>query len=307
MAEEEHGLSRKTLIIGAAVIDQMMRIDRLPKSGEDIPCLASTISVGGCAFNVASTMRNLGADHDLLVPVGNGLYAGMIRQSLAKNGYPVLLENKALDNGYCLSLVDRSGERTFITVTGAEEHFKKEWLDGIDLRKYGQVYLDGYLLSGSSGKTVAGWLSQKMTGPTLFFAPGPVISRIPKAVMEAVFALHPVLHMNEKEALDFTTAASAEEAARLLFRRTDAPVVVTLGEKGAAFFDGVSVQIIPTLPVKAVDTTGAGDSHIGTILSDRARNLSFPEAIAHANRVAAAISSTWGSTMTAEEFAAYRV
>ena len=28
----------RTLVVGAAIVDLMMKIDRLPKSGEDIPC-----------------------------------------------------------------------------------------------------------------------------------------------------------------------------------------------------------------------------------------------------------------------------
>ena len=39
----------KTLVIGAAIVDLMMHIDRLPKSGEDIPCHDTRTDVGGCA------------------------------------------------------------------------------------------------------------------------------------------------------------------------------------------------------------------------------------------------------------------
>ena len=36
-----------------------------------------------------------------------------------------MIEEPGEDNGYCLSLVEADGERTFITVQGAECHFKK--------------------------------------------------------------------------------------------------------------------------------------------------------------------------------------
>lgn len=44
----------RTLVVGAAIVDLMMKIDRLPKSGEDIPCKETKTVVGGCAYNVAN-------------------------------------------------------------------------------------------------------------------------------------------------------------------------------------------------------------------------------------------------------------
>ena len=60
----------KTLVVGAAMIDMLMKIEALPKSGEDVLCSESGIVIGGCAYNVANTLRNLGCGHSLCVPVG---------------------------------------------------------------------------------------------------------------------------------------------------------------------------------------------------------------------------------------------
>ena len=48
----------KTLVVGAAMIDMLMKIEALPKSGEDVLCSESGIVIGGCAYNVANTLRN---------------------------------------------------------------------------------------------------------------------------------------------------------------------------------------------------------------------------------------------------------
>ena len=58
----------RTLVVGAAIVDLMMKVERLPKSGEDIPCKETKTVVGGCAYNVANTLRNLKCEHDLCVP-----------------------------------------------------------------------------------------------------------------------------------------------------------------------------------------------------------------------------------------------
>ncbi|WZL77552.1 PfkB family carbohydrate kinase [Eubacteriales bacterium mix99] len=292
----------KTLVVGAAIVDQMMMIDRLPLSGEDIPCRETKTVIGGCAFNVASTMRNIGASHDLCVPVGTGMYADLIQKGLKENGYPVLLHTDTMDNGYCLSLVENTGERTFITVVGAEGHFEKEWLDRIDLSEYGQIYLAGYQVAGASGQILADWLRDSKTSARVFFAPGPVITTISSKIMNELLSLHPILHINEKEAKDFTQNEHIETALHILYERTGAPVIVTLGSKGTSYFDGSGTKIIPSEPARVVDTVGAGDSHIGAVMSGLALGKSLEESIAVANRVAGAIVATQGPTMTKEDF-----
>ena len=84
----------KTLVIGAAIIDIIMKIKRLPKSGEDILCSETVSTVGGCAYNVAGTLRGFGVDHDLFVPVGRGMYGNMIAGDLEKLGYQILIREE---------------------------------------------------------------------------------------------------------------------------------------------------------------------------------------------------------------------
>ena len=77
---------------------------------------------------------------------------------MKEKGYEPVIEEPSEDNGYCLSLVEADGERTFITVQGAECHFKKEWFDRIDMSRYENIYIAGYQVCGNSGKIIADWL-----------------------------------------------------------------------------------------------------------------------------------------------------
>ena len=148
----------RTLVVGAAIVDLMMKVERLPKSGEDIPCKETKTVVGGCAYNVANTLRNLKCEHDLCVPVGSGSFADIIRRGMKEKGYEPMIEEPGEDNGYCLSLVEADGERTFITVQGAECHFKKEWFEQIDMDNYENIYIAGYQVCGNSGEIISQWL-----------------------------------------------------------------------------------------------------------------------------------------------------
>lgn len=82
----------QTLVLGAAIVDLMMQIDRLPRSGEDILCKKRKTVVGGCAYNVANTLKNFDCEHDLCVPVGKGTFADIIRRDMREKGYKPIIQ-----------------------------------------------------------------------------------------------------------------------------------------------------------------------------------------------------------------------
>lgn len=291
----------KTLIVGAAIVDQMMWLDRLPTSGDDVLCKQTKTVIGGCAFNVASTMRNIDAEHDLCVPVGKGMYASLIKKGLEQNDYPILIRDNSEDNGYCLSLIENNGERTFITVQGVEGHFRKEWFSPIDMRQYSSIYLAGYQIVGKSGEEITDWLTG-YPDKTIYFAPGPMITVIEKTVIDRIFNLHPVLHINDKEAIDFTGETDVEAAARTIYQQTENVVIITLGSKGCLCFDGEKIHQIPSQKASVVSTVGAGDSHIGAVMSFISLGQDLDQALENANIVSGGIVGIEGPTMSKEYF-----
>ena len=291
----------KTLVIGAAIVDMVMQVDRIPKSGEDVIGKDTKVMVGGCAYNVASTMHNLDCDHDLCVPVGNGMYASIVRKKLLENGYPILIQDDTDDNGFCLCLVEKNGERTFITVQGVEGNFKTSWFDTLDMNDYDNIYLAGYQVCDHNGSVVAQWM-RTMENKTIYFAPGPVICDIDPETMTQLMKLNPILHLNEKELFDFTKETDLDTALHTLYRKNHNLIIVTLGSRGAAYYDGTHITTIPSVPVSVVDTIGAGDSHIGAIISGISKGLSIQDSIKTANKVSACIVGIQGAVITKEDF-----
>ena len=290
----------KTLVVGAAVIDMIMVIDKLPESGGDVLCSDNKTLVGGCAYNVASTMKNLQCEHDLCVPVGKGMYADIIKKELDKKGYKLLIEDPSMDNGYCLCLVDAEGERTFITAQGIEGVFKMGWFENIDMNQYDKVYIAGYQAFGEAGKVLVEWL--KNLNQQIVFAPGPVICQIDKEVIDAILAMKPIVHLNDKELLDFTKEKTIDEGLKSLNDITDNLVIVTQGADGATYFDGLNIKHIDGVKGEVVDTIGAGDSHIGGVLSGLSQGMSIDSAIKLANQVAALVVGVKGPVINKEDF-----
>lgn len=295
----------KTLVIGAAIIDIIMKIKRLPKSGEDILCSETVSTVGGCAYNVAGTLRGFGVDHDLFVPVGRGMYGDMIAGDLEKLGYQILIREEESDNGYCLCLVEEDGERTFITVKGAEGRFRPFWFEQLSQDAYDSIYVAGYQVCGASGRVISDWMAgakDRMKEKRVFFAPGPVITDIDQAVMERILSVGPILHLNEKEAFDYAKQPSVEDCLRYLYGLNHNLVVVTMGASGTMYYDGSVMRQVPAYKTQVKDTIGAGDSHVAAMIAGYSKGLDTEQCVRLANRVASAIVSIQGPVMTGEMF-----
>ena len=295
----------KTLVIGAAIIDIIMKIKRLPKSGEDILCSETVSTVGGCAYNVAGTLRGFDVDHDLFVPVGRGMYGDMIAGDLEKLGYQILIREEESDNGYCLCLVEEDGERTFITVKGAEGRFRPSWFEQLSQDAYDSIYVAGYQVCGASGRVISDWMAgakDRMKEKRVFFAPGPVIIDIDQAVMERILSVGPILHLNEKEAFDYAKQTSVEDCLRYLYGLNHNLVVVTMGASGTMYYDGSVMRQVPAYKTQVKDTIGAGDSHVAAMIAGYSKGLDTEQCVRLANRVASAIVSIQGPVMTGEMF-----
>lgn len=291
---------KKVLVIGNAIVDVIINIQSLPQTGDDIICQKQIINIGGCAYNVATILKHFDIKHDLVVPIGQGSYATMIKNELLQEGYTLHIEDTSADNGYCLCLVEADGERTFITVPGIEKNYKLEWLNQLDTSYYESIYLSGYELEGESGKIISHWLN-KQDIPNIYFAPGPRITLIEPEIMNNILALKPILHLNIEEALSFTNSSNPLEAAKILVKETKNEVFITLGKDGVLHYHR-DAHIIPGIQTNVVNSTGAGDSHLGTLIAARTLGYDTLTCCKTANKVAAKVVSLAGSKLEKEYF-----
>ena len=153
-----------------------------------------------------------------------------------------------------------------------------------------------------TGGTIVDFLEAHPNLP-VFYGPGPRLKMIPEDLMQRIFALRPVVHLNEDEVCRYTGCDSIEEAAKALFSKTRNTVIVTNGENGAFFYDGEDFIHVPPVPAESVvDTIGAGDAHMGAVIAGLARGESLYDSIYKANAAAALVVSRKGGTVTDEDF-----
>ncbi len=193
---------KKILVVGSTVVDVIIQIERLPRTQEDIHVISQKMSLGGCAYNTFDIIRHFGVPCILFSPVGGGAYGDFVRARLSERGIHSPIPTPQSDNGCCYCFVEKNGERTFLSYHGAEYLFEKEWFGLLDPEELSCVYICGLEIEERTGKNIVAWLEEH---PELeiYFAPGPRITRIDFALLKRLFALHPLIHLNENEVLAF--------------------------------------------------------------------------------------------------------
>ncbi len=288
---------KQTLVIGSTVVDVIVNIPNLPKTGEDVHISKQSRSLGGCAFLASDILRHFGVPYSLCTAVGGGIYGDYVHTHLEKLGVPIYIHRPDEENGCCYCMVEDGGERTFIVDHGIEYTFYESYLENIDTDAIDSVYVCGLEIEEYTGGEIVNYL-EKHPDYTIYFASGPRIMELPKDLVARIFALHPVLHLNEDEIMAYTGKSTHQEGAKALFALTQNTVVVTLGEAGAYCYDGEVEIFVPSKPVaEVVDTIGAGDSHIGTIMACRRLGMDWKKSLEMANAISAAVVGRAGGLL----------
>ena len=286
--------NKKIIVFGSAIIDMIVGINKLPKSGEDILGVQKEIVVGGCAYNVSSILNYLNIDHDLFVPVGKGVYADIVKKQLQRDGHKLFVEDDSEDNGWCLSFVEEEGERTFVTFSGIDVNWKYKWFKNLNIKEYDYIYLSGYQFEGTSGEIILKVLENRKKTCTIIFDPGPRCNYIDKNLLKKLLSNNTILELNKRELILLSGEEDIYKASEKLYNITQNAVITTLGEEGTLCYTSEISEIIPTEKVNVVDTIGAGDSHTAAFIAGIASNLSLQESCMLGNKVAGKVVENIG-------------
>ena len=286
---------KQTLVIGSTVVDVLLSIPFIPARGEDVNITVSEYRIGGCAWNVYKTLTLFGSSALLCSPVGSGVFGRMVRDHLENEGLKPFVSLER-ENGCCYCLVEPDGERSFLSHHGAEYLFSRSWMDGIDMNNADSIFICGLEVEDETGDEIVEFVCEHPE-LDLYFAPGPRIANIPQARMEKLLARRdrrgkgPLLHLNETEAFNFTGESGVEKGAASLARKTENSVVITRGESGCYCLEkaGAPGSFVPGVPVRVVNSVGAGDAHCGALIACLKTGMPLPEACLEANRAAAAV------------------
>lgn len=290
------------LVIGSVTCDVSLYVDHLPSTEEDVNVRKQKMSVGGCAYNVANMLRLMQVKHQLVSVNGTGLYASFVRDEMAEKGMKPMFRSPE-ENGVCYTLVDQEGNRTFLAIHGAEYHFSREMLSSVNMEDTDLIWFCGLDVEDREGENLVSFLEENRSVP-MFFSPGPRICSISEERMNRILSLHPSVHLNFREGSAFVKNNSGrkDETVRQLHEKGFDRVVMTDGNRPVVIYENGEVSVIPTCQARVIDGTGAGDSHIGTVLGCLAKGKSLKEAVEAANHISAAVTECEGPVLTDEKY-----
>jgi ribokinase len=278
----------RVVVVGSVNADLVVTVPALPGPGETVTGGRFARHGGGKGANQAVAAARLGAAVAFVGAVGDDDLGAAALADLETEGIDVsaIGQLDGVPTGVALITVDASGENAIAVASGANAE-----LDAAAVRAALDGRLDGepgvVLLGHEVPETVvlAGARAAHAAGWTIVLNPAPA-----RPLPDALVALGPLLTPNASEACALAGDDDPRAAAVALTRSTGAPVLVTLGARGALLVDGDDEQAILAPAVDAVDTTGAGDALNGALAAELARGT--PLAGAARLAVAAASLST---------------
>jgi fructokinase len=255
----------KILCIGEALID-MICTDKGKSLSEGENFLKKP---GGAPTNVAAAIAALGGDVALVSKVGTDPFGKHLVQVMESFGVSTkwMLQDPAHFTTFAFVSLMENGERDFTFNRGADGQLS---LRDISIIHFGSAtaFLPGPLQSAYRG------LLEKALDKKLFISFDPNYRHLlfkddkPSFIEQSwnfLSCCH-FMKLSDEEAMLITGRHSLEEAAKELLEKTMAIFAITLGSKGTMIGFKNETYIIPSIPVKPVDTTGAGDAFVGAVL-----------------------------------------
>lgn len=279
-------------VIGSSNTDMVVKAARLPAPGETIIGGVFGMYPGGKGANQAVAAARLGGAVHFVGKKGNDIFGNQASALLQQEGIDTsfFLTDPELPSGVALISVDEKGENCIVVASGSNGSLLPADLDAIGplLDKSSTVLLQLEIPLETVTHAVQAAAAR---GIPVILNPAPA-RELPAAVLQHITILTP----NETEAaalcgIPIHDQDSARDAAMAIHRMGVKTVIITLGAQGALLYHDDQFTLIESLPVKAVDTTAAGDVFNGALAVCLANHLPLNEAAAFACK-AAAISVT---------------
>lgn len=255
---------------------------------------------GGSAANSIIAVNQFGGNSYYSCKVANDPFGHFYLKDLQDAGVDTNLQSGHLEEGItgkCLVMITTDAERTMNTFLGITSDFSVKEINEDALRDSKYIYIEGFLVPSESGKEAmlkAKELAKQHGVQTaLTFSDPSMVKYFREGLTEAVGDGVDLLFCNEEEAMLYTGKDSVQEAREEL-KKAAKTFVITQGKNGAMIFDGDTFIDIEPYPVKAVDSTGAGDMFAGAFLFGITHGHSFAEAGKIASLASSKVVSKYG-------------
>ena len=252
-------MSSKICVIGSSNIDQIAYTKNIPADGETLFGDSFQMGFGGKGANQAVMAGLLGADVYMITCLGDDVYKEMtINNYEANNVNTDHIQLVKGASGVAPIWVDATGQNRIIVIPGANNEIDaQKAISSIEEIGDISVLVGQCEIPMEVNHEVFQYA--KSNSVTTIFNPAPA-KKLDREFLEHISWLIP----NENE-FELISGMEPNDDNFLKFNKEiPCKVIVTLGEKGAVLVDENKTHYFDAPSVNAIDTTGAGDSFIGT-------------------------------------------
>ena len=264
---------KKILCIGEALIDMICTDKGKPLSeGENF-----LKKPGGAPTNVAAAIAALGGDVELAAKVGKdpfGQHMVDVMESFGVSTKWMLQDENYFTTFAFVSLME-NGERDFYFNRGADGQLTRDEVDAIGLEEFSIVHF-GSATAFLPGPLQVAYQSllQKCLSQNIFISFDPnyrslLFQHDKQSFIDQSWNFLDACHffkVSDEEAMMLTGRATVTDAVDDFLLRTKSVFAITLGKDGTLLGINGKTKIVPSIKIKPVDTTGAGDAFVGAIL-----------------------------------------
>ena len=249
----------KISVIGICGNSVFMYADHFHENGETLVADSVFEEIGGKGINQAVAAKRMGADVSFLCAIGDDANGEKSIEAAKENGINAHFKiKKGTATPFAFILTDKNGENRVTEYKSAELTIEDVISFKEEIAKSDILLLQQEVPSEVNEKAVE--IADKY-GVKVILNPAP-IREIPDKMAEKVYMVTP--NEQEMQAIDIKRFKNC---------------ITTLGKKGCLVNGTESVSGIE---VKAVDTTGAGDTFNGTLAVCIAEGMSLTEACRYA-------------------------
>lgn len=255
---------------------------------------------GGSAANTIIGIAEFGGKTAYAGKVANDAIGEFFLNDLRELGVTIEVPQSEGQSGTCVVLITEDAQRTMLTNLAVSATLSPDDIDEEEIRKAEWIYVEGYLFAVESGKAAArkaiDIAAQHGVKVSLTVSDPFLIDICRDEFWELIEGPVDLLFCNLEEARSLTKKHDPADCAQEIHQHA-AAVALTLGEDGSLLMEGNRLVPIEGVPVKAIDTTGAGDMYAAGILYGVTNGLTWKQAGHLASHSAARVVSQLGARL----------
>ena len=270
----------RILNLGSINIDHVYEVEHFVRPGETLSGLSYNIFAGGKGFNQSVALARAGAATLHAGRVGKD--AAWLLRRFEEEGVDTTHVNVDRSaTGHAIIQVVPSGENAIVLYGGANQAVTESDLASALSSCSPQDYL---LVQNETSSVAQAIREAHKRDLRVVFNPAPMTSDVHGYPLGLV----DIFILNETEAEGLTGKADPDDVrVRMREQYPGSATVLTMGSKGAMYFDANELHHEAALAVNAVDTTAAGDTFIGFFLAELMQSGNPARALAQGCRAAA--------------------